>query len=408
MIIEFSELNLKLLLFIVYPIFIRIQDYTYESYIKEDKDNLGFTTFRYFFSYLFSGILYIIFRILTKRKPIKQIKQEIQPKIDEAIEELFFIDEINGPYLSIVDEVNTKLKKKKIMKNVSFLFLLSVISIFSMYAGYYFKKKEYSNAKYSIRTFFEITNFTFISYFLLHQKLYRHHFISFGCITIILIVIFILSFPYLKEIGASILFYFLYEMFFGLYDALIKKYFNIFYKAPYYSMFWLGLLASSLLLLYDIIAYFTNPSVSGIIIGFQDNINNAGDFFLFFLDLLVEYIWNLGIWLVIYYFTPCHYFIPEYISEYFYYMLKITDENNKNDNFHSTVNCTLFSIFFIINIIFFLIFNEVIILNFCKLDYYSKKRIKEREKGEFKNTNKEMTIMENDSYVTSSRDSSSF
>ena len=408
MIIEFSELNLKLLLFLVYPIFIRIQDYTYESYIKEDKDNLGFTTFRYFFSYLFSGILYIIFHILTKRKPIKQIKQENQPKIDEVVEELVFIDDKNGSHLSIVDEVNAELKRKKIIKNISFLFLLSAISIFSMYVGYYFKKKEYSNAKYSIRTFFEITNFSFISYFLLHQKLYRHHFISFGCITVILIVIFILSFPYLKEIGASILFYFLYEMFFGLYDALIKKYFNIFYKAPYYSMFWLGLLASSLLLLYDIIAYFTNPSVSGIIIGFQDNINNAGDFFLFLLDLLIEYIWNLGIWLVIYYFTPCHYFIPEFISQYFYYMLNATDENNRNDNFYSTINCTFISICFILNIIFILIFNEVIILNFCKLDYNSNKRIKEREKGEFKNTNKEMNIIDNDSYVPSSMDSSSF
>ena len=49
MIIEFSELNLKLLLFVIYPIFVRIQDYTYESYIKEGKGNLVFITFKYFF-----------------------------------------------------------------------------------------------------------------------------------------------------------------------------------------------------------------------------------------------------------------------------------------------------------------------------------------------------------------------
>ena len=37
--------------------------------------------------------------------------------------------------------------------------------------------------------------------------------------------------------------------------------------------------------IYDVITYFVNPSISGIIIGFQDNIENAGDFFLFILDL---------------------------------------------------------------------------------------------------------------------------
>ena len=312
-------------------------------------------------------------------------------------EDLFSSSDEDESHTSLVDEEFEKLIREKKIKNVSFLFLLSTISIFSMFASYYFDKKEYSNGRFSITTFFEITNFSLISYFILHQKFYRHHFISFGCITIMLIIIFILSFPYLEEIGASILYFFLYEMFFGLYDVLIKKYLNVFYKSPYYSMFWFGLLTSGLLLFYDIIAYFVNPSVSGIIIGFQDNINSAGDFFLFLLDLLVEYIWNLGIWLVIYYFTPCHYFIPEFISQYFYYMLNATDENNRNDNFYSTINCTFISICFILNIIFILIFNEVIILNFCKLDYNSNKRIKEREKGEFNITKKEMIILVNDS-----------
>ena len=394
MIIEFSELNLKLLLFVIYPIFVRIQDYTYESYIKEGKGNLVFITFKYFFCYLFSGILYLISNTLTKKKPNSQIKPENQPMISE---DLFSSSDEDESHTSLVDEEFEKLIREKKIKNVSFLFLLSAISIFSMFASYYFDKKEYSNGRFSITTFFEITNFSLISYFILHQKFYRHHFISFGCITIMLIIIFILSFPYLEEIGASILYFFLYEMFFGLYDVLIKKYLNVFYKSPYYSMFWFGLLTSGLLLFYDIIAYFVNPSVSGIIIGFQDNINSAGDFFLFLLDLLVEYIWNLGIWLVIYYFTPCHYFIPEFISQYFYYMLNATDENNRNDNFYSTINCTFISICFILNIIFILIFNEVIILNFCKLDYNSNKRIKEREKGEFNITKKEMIILVNDS-----------
>ena len=46
------------------------------------------------------------------------------------------------------------------------------------------------------------------------------------------------------------------------------------------------------------------------------------------------------------------------------------------DDFYSTVYCTLFSIFFILIIFFFIIFNEVLILNFCGLDYNTNKRIK--------------------------------
>ena len=45
MIIEFSEFNLKLLLFLVYPIFILIEDYSKEAHIKDGKDNNLFITF---------------------------------------------------------------------------------------------------------------------------------------------------------------------------------------------------------------------------------------------------------------------------------------------------------------------------------------------------------------------------
>jgi hypothetical protein len=66
MIIEFSEFNLKLLFFLIYPVFIRIQDYTSVTYIKEDKDNLLFLVFRCFLSFIFSGIFVLIFLIQIK------------------------------------------------------------------------------------------------------------------------------------------------------------------------------------------------------------------------------------------------------------------------------------------------------------------------------------------------------
>ena len=74
MLIEFYEFNYKLLLFLIFPIFRIIQDFTYDAYIKEDKDNNIFTTFRCYLSFIFSSIPYIIFRIRTKNKqPEKEL-----------------------------------------------------------------------------------------------------------------------------------------------------------------------------------------------------------------------------------------------------------------------------------------------------------------------------------------------
>ena len=43
------------------------------------------------------------------------------------------------------------------------------------------------------------------------------------------------------------------------------------------------------------------------------------------------------------------------------------------------------------NIFFFIIFNEVLILNFCGLDYNTNKRIKQREKKEYDQSENENT-----------------
>ena len=384
MIIEFSEFNLKLLFFLIYPVFIRIQDYTSVTYIKEDKDNLLFLVFRCFLSFIFSGIFVLILYIRTR-------KIERNSKLNK----LLLVDKEKVGNLNQLEILGNAIKRKKIIINIIYLLLLSAIGFFATYGGYYFKKKDYSNAKHSVRTFFEITNFAILSYFLIKQRFYKHHYISYFLITLILIAIFIISFPYLKDILGSFIFYFLYELAFGLYDVLIKRYMNECYKTPYYTMLMVGIIITVCLLIYDVIAYFVNPDVSGIIIGFRDNIDSVGCFFLFLLDLLVEYIWNLGIWILIYTFSPCHYFISEYVSEYMYYILKYK-EKHETDEFYSTVNCALFSIFFILTIFFCIIFNEVLILNFWGLDYNTNKRIKKREKKEYDQSENDNVTVLND------------
>ena len=379
MIIEVSELNLKLLIFLIYPISIKIQDYTSAAYMKEDKFNILFLVFKFYLSFIFSGILLLILYIRTRRK-----------ERNSKIKNLHILNIEKVDILNRKEVCANHIKRMRTIKSIIYLLILSVIGFFGSYYGFYYLKDEYSNAKHSVGTFFELTNYAILSYFLIKQRFYRHHYISYFLITLMLISIFIISIPYIQDISGSFIYYFLYELTFSLYDVLIKKYMNDCYKTPYYIMFFLGIIVTICMLIYDVIAYFANPDISGIIIGFRDNIDSIGCFFLFLLDLLLIYIWNLGIWLIIYYFSPSHYFISEYVSEYIYYILKY-NENHGTDDFYSTVNCTLFSIFFILNIFFFIIFNEVLILNFCGLDYNTNKRIKQREKKEYDQSENENT-----------------
>ena len=139
----------------------------------------------------------------------------------------------------------------------------------------------------------------------------------------------------------------------------------------------IGLVNTTGIFLYDLIAYNTNPDISGVIIGLKDNINSVGDVFLFILDLLIQCIWNLGFWLTIYYFSPCHTFISDFISNIFFY---IKNSIEKDDELYSTKYAVIFSIAYFIVLFLILIYNEVIIVNFLGFDYNTIKRIKEREK----------------------------
>ena len=80
-------------------------------------------------------------------------------------------------------------------------------------------------------------------------------------------------------------------------------------------------------------------------------------------------------------------------------MIEARDKNYKN--FYSTSNVVIFSICYFINFLCCLIFNEVVILNFCGLDYNTKKRINQRiskESNELRNLHNliEMDDSEND------------
>lgn len=376
MLIELSEFNFKLFIPLIYPIFKRLQDFTKKTYII--KDNHLFKTFRYFFSYIFSFIFLLIIFFRTRKNKEgeqKDVSSNMKTKNGK------YIKESNKFLFNEIMELKEQNIKKKRIKSYLFLLLLSAVGFCSYFYRKLFKTDNYGRIKQSLSIILDIGLYTLLSIIILKQKLYKHSYASIGLMGAILILLFIISLYYTDSdyILPGLLYYFLHALLFGLYDVLGKKYMILYFSTPYFLMVSVSIIVLVFLLIYDVIAYYLNPDISGVIEGFQKNIISARNFFLFLSDVLIQFIWNLGIWLTIYYLTPCHYFISSYIAEYFNYIVSAT---SSDDDFYSTINIIVFSISYFINFFCCLVFNEVIILNFCNLDYNTAKRIKERIKEE--------------------------
>ena len=391
--IELSEFNLKLFLPLIFPLFRRIQDITKSKYIKEE--NQLFKTFRYFSSYLFSFIFLIIIYVRTRRRKKEKEIDNLLKDINQTLS--LDLAQTSKSFSNQIDELTNRNEKKKKLKSFLFLILLCAIGFFCYFYRYLFEKDEYLMAKQSIGILFNIAGYIILSYFILKKKLYRHSYVSSGIIAFILLILSIISILYIDDtstIFESLLYYFFYSFFFVTYDILKKKYMNIFFNTPYFMMLVIGITNAILVLIYDLILYLVDKSNESILKGFLNNITSIGDFFIFFLDLIIQFGWNLGIWMTIYYLTPCHYFISEYISEYIYYIENAFKKDKKD--FYSPINITIFSISYFINFCCCLIFNEVVILNFCGMDYNTKKRIKERTKIDIRNTSIDINSIESE------------
>ena len=114
-------------------------------------------------------------------------------------------------------------------------------------------------------------------------------------------------------------YYLVYYVLYCSFDVLLKKYFLVYFYSIYFVLLIIGAIVCIPLLIYDIVAYFVNKDASGIIIALIDNINSFTRFLLFLVDLIFTFIANLGLFWTIYYFTPFHLIICEFISELIFY-----------------------------------------------------------------------------------------
>ena len=375
MFIEFT-FNPKLFFLLIFPISKEVEKFISPLYLGNDP-NL-FKIFRAFLSNEFSFIFLLIIKCINKSNKKEIIKEE-NDKIDESD-------------LTIVDIEIKNVKKKNQAKSILFLFLLSLLYFVSYLFNYYVREKNVRLCRNSIGIIYELIILYILSKLILKEKYHKHHYLSIAPICISLIVIFIIYLKELKEEKNSIFnafWYFLvYYSLFGLFNVLIKKYFLLYFYSIYFVLLLIGAFVCIPMLIYDIFAFYLNKDASGVIIGFANNITSVKNFFLFIIDLLFLLMSNLGIFWTVYYFTPFHLIICEFISEIIYYYVRLIQlktktgvEKETNSDFkflYEKNNIIIFSIIFFINLICSLIFNEIIILTFCKLEHETKKYIKDR------------------------------
>ena len=375
---EISITSYKLIFVFIFPVFGVAHNRFRDKYLFEPYEY--FNILLYYLSYLFSFILLIIFKYINRNNNgIKKEKDLNQRKNSQLSDDENL--EFQNP-LSWIVEHNNKIKT---IKSIFIILILCSASL----AYNHFNFEAFIDKK-TIGIAYKIPEFFLLSFIFLKYKYYIHHYITFGLNTLTMITKYIITIIQSNSeeyIGKHIWFYFLFSITYCLLLVIGKYYMDKFYSSPYFIMLIIGIIMSGILLIIALIKYYVT-SESQIFTGFNINVNNGKSIGYLIGDIISQFIFNLGLWITVYYFTPCHTIISENMMEIMYYIYDYSDNKKYWNEKEFYLNFWLFPIFLFINLIFSLIFNEIIIFKCCKLDYYTNIRIQEREKKEQNNINK--------------------
>ena len=390
MLIGFSKVNSKLLILAIFPLIDPIRKIFDEKREDKSNDNNFFKLFRFYLSYVLSIIFIIIIKFREKDEKRNKIINKLKTiNFTKNKDEKVDAKSDGQSWINPQDKVKSDLKKERVAKKVMYIgFLIAILlilNIFNIIFRDIFSDEGWNFilhiGKQSFGVFFEIIFFITLSIYAMKYKIYRHHFVSLIVILlnlILLMISFIICFPDCTI--QTIIYYFFYSFLFCLYCILGKKYLNLFSNSPYNIMLSIGIVSIIILFIFDIImlSLFDNNdnyiNKYGIILGFK-KMTNILSIYVFIFDVICNFFSNIGLWLTIYYYSPFHYIISESMSEYLFILYDFIIF--KRDYKFSDI--ILYTIIYIINFTFFLIFNEIIILKFCGLNYNIKENIEERE-----------------------------
>ena len=225
---------------------------------------------------------------------------------------------------------------------------------------------------------FDILFISLFSYWLLRTKLYKHQYFSMIIILILGLLLNIVEY-YKSETNnefdfIEILMKFFVEIFLSLIIVIAKYNMEKNYSSPYEINIFEGLTELILYIIFLIIINSLELTIDEIKYpeNFWELINDydINDFFVCFLVIIENTIYNIFILLTCDYFTPCHILILSIIHEFYFY-LKINENWKLN----------IIGFFILLLILFmFLIFIEIIEINIFDISYNTKKNIELRSR----------------------------
>jgi hypothetical protein len=358
MYIHFGILNKKLLIPFLFPIFLQLR-----GLIRSDKYKVSYAIKE--FASISCLILFIIIYFIQKlfiRQP--DIKSENQNKLQNK--------QLSQNNDLIKREKNEKNSVKKVLFFIFVAFCLFIPSIQKIFTKDYVEDFPITN----LEIFFEVLFLVPLSMMVLGLSIFSHQKISIIIILVCLFIIIIEDIVYnklgIEQIIKTLSYTFFFQLFYCLADAFGIKYLNIYVDNIFLFLFKIGIINTCALLIFSTITHFMNVD-NGNLEFFQGF--KKLPILLFIVDLFISFLYEMGLWLTMYYFSPCHYFIFETISDFIEYILNATYRGYN----YKVEQLITFFILYPILIFAILVFNEVIILNFCGLNYNTKIKILERE-----------------------------
>ena len=272
----------------------------------------------------------------------------------------------------------TKANKKRKMRIIKLSILISILDFLALYINVTYNiiitaaKFDIKKVTISSDVFFNVISKFALSTLILHLPIYRHHYLSLA-INIILLIVFLI-FDILKITEAK-------EIIFGLkriislvlyslediYAKILLSYDSI---SPYTYLFYRGIYLNILSLLYSIIFIFVKlPDEKGvkscIFTRLWKVYEHRLNILLYIILLFVNYLFNQNVLLIIDKFSPIHYAVGTVLETFGSFIINTFDGKVEVGEFFIK-----FVIYFI-SILAALIYNEIIVLNFCGFQKYT-------------------------------------
>ncbi len=368
MLIQFGEINIKLLIPLLFPIFLKFRRLNRRN---NDINSQAFTEFCNFLSIIPCIILYFIQKIKSKTRK------------DDIERDTFNINKVSIGFTELSTREN---KKNSKVKQYLFVALISFLQLCASTLKILFYKSINKALKTNIQPLFQLLCLISFCIIFLGFSIYSHQIISVIIICTCLIIFFIETVIYQditkSDIIKSMLFYLFLQGFYILSNVLGKKYLN-----KYIENFFLFLFKYCIISLIPMIIY----GFLACLINVKDDNYKIFQYFpkikiwIFLVDLFFSFLYELGLWLTIYFFNPCYYFIFETLADFLELILSKFDKTSIK---YTTSQLITFYILYPIILFFISIFFEIIILNFCGLSYNTKIKISERGKRDTKNNEK--------------------